>query len=735
MGYSDQVGTFQGERPFVLLELVIAGTTYRWSTHDAGDETNQVFYDGIILAAGQLDRAIMGPSPGGSDLQVRLANLDGSLDSLFSDWATSGNNIIEGKVTVRRVFDGETKANGRVLGVMEYARLIGIDEDRVATVDLVGLADLLFGYIIPPLVGDVMDALEVVDASLWDQNPSGTDDGLHIIQPGVRSRRVPVALGLFQLHTGRYDGVTSPGPIALHIGSVAGVDSHGSLHIVAVAPFDFKHYPTRAARVDDSGGPPDYLLPSERGAVLFNEAADGLHVDSVQITLDGKTAFVLVCKFSGAQVLPGGGGVMFSVVNKILGSQLRFPHPGELVEAVARFGNQGAWSTDADSASWDRLNERYSRVNTRILITSAVPAMEVIVDIARACYFDTFITAAGKLAAFTLQPLGGADPDYAGTLLDISEESDILVGSSRPFLTEPGERHGMINMVEVAYQQNIAEYLGRDPLSGLSITRPIYGASSYEEINEAAKTRHGDRIAKVTIGDPRIIPNLNSAETIARRVLALNPNPRVLLECTLSIRGTQLDLGDQVLVSHTLVPGWTTPHVCVVDSLVDDLERHHVSVVLVDYDDYYNLKAGYYSARTQWDVKTGSAAFNVDITNGSNLLQFGGALPNLTGVLAGDIFRAETAGNFFAKVIASVNVGADQVTLEAGGAGTGHEDGPLSSTFTTEADQRDWVILRSQKNRATAGGDYTVQAQKYACFGADDDGLFRDDTEAAYDYQ
>lgn len=738
MTYATSTDKVTGERPVLLLEIAIPEdsptTTYYFSTVPVVDDTNGRIYEPRILSAGSLDRALMGSTPGGQDVVMRLDGKDGGLDSLFSDFTGSGTNIVKGKVTIKRGFKSLAIANFQTVAVLQFARLISMNDQRVFTVEFKDKSERLFGAIVPPTVGEVLAALEVADSTLYDRTPEfDSSTGIHWENDDLDDI-VPVAIGTFgstailtKMHAVHHGSIN---------GGFSGFGRGRALSIVAVSPYAITAYPVVIREVDGEGNlvlnGRSYTYTSSstaRGDTTVNYGAD-----SVAITVNGVSMFAYVVRginLGRPQPMDSTGidlmaRVSFSGTANTEGDT-REPYPDELIEGLARMSDSGAWASDADTTSFAKLHKSIP-LPTGYIVWKTEKLYDLVLRIADAFKFDLFITRGGKLSVALLEPEGGASPAYSSALT-FTEEDDILSGSVNAVLPQDGSRHGLINEI------NVESYSIPVQSSGVETSR----IKNHTFSNSTSQTRH-DRVSVGEINGAPFVRTFKTAQAVAQRILSLYDDPRLLFSFSTLLRATQLELGDIVKISHSAVPGWLAERLCWVEQIVEDLDDYTTAVTVVDYDDALNAKAFVYSSVENTDVKGGSGLNRANITNGSSVITFSGASPNINGVEVGDIFSLEgwggatnTLTNRLNAIITAVDTGTPTLTLSD----SGGLDGPRNSTYTNETSIQNWKVFASQATRDSASrGEYsTAIADNRGAYCDDADDLFRDNTTAPYVYQ
>lgn len=715
-----------GEQPIVLVELVVGGTTYRWSTIDLHDTVSGAFYEGRIVRAGDLDRQMASEVPPVTDLRFTLHNLDDgagdNLDALLEDFATF--SMVASTITIKRGYQSVSLADFEEVAVVSYAAVRRVTTDRLIELEVKDDPTRQFGEIVAAPAQDVYDALTVADAATW---PADSD-----IKGG--DAPVPVVLGRYEMN-GRHDGVDARTEHFDHGGALGGQTFAGQVRFVALSPNDFDTSRLRLRAVDDAGeltklGDGEYDSPNQ--LVTW---------DTISITLNGGGWFVLIVKFQNALDRTGDWAFpafMLSTwrMNVEPYAPGRFvPTPWRVAEYVRGAAEAGddysAWATQADTASWDKIDE-HAGTRVRRIIYETTPVATVIGEALAQCRVDAYTARDGLFTASWIEPPGGPSPDFSSKLL-FSEIDDFL--SMEAEQPERG-RWSMANVINAHFAERAIagpELLQRVAMARRNRTDSglILAPDAITVENAASITRHNGHRQSANVGGSLIYVRADAVR-IAERERDIRPDPVWVVTVDTAWRGARLELAQIIRVDHTAIPGWSTDRLCVVYAITDRLESHRFTMRLVDFDAYLRSKAFYYNSIDNWRVANfADDGVTVGVTNGSAVCTFSGT-GDWAAAAIGDILHLETTDNQWQGLIASLDIVGPtySVTIES----TGGELGPTLADIVTEGAIEDWYVLRSQKNRGSPAGQYAVLDDKYGCYGADD-GFFRDDATAAYTYQ
>lgn len=720
--FSSAADKHAGETVIALISITDGSTTYRWSTStDVFDETNNVWYEPRIVDIGPVDRATSMGAPVESDLTVSLANVDGGLDALLSDFGTF--SPFKTTVTVSVGFASLPVSDYRKLATMHYAGVSGVSGDRVITVEFISDINRKMGSIVCPTYQEVYDALTVVDSTNWPTD--ALEDGNSV---------VPVVLGRYPLD-GTTDGVDAKG--WLESSNTVGAQAfRGTYRFVAVSKYDFdtsRMMVRPVLREDD-----------DRFRRFRHQTETDLQLtwDSISITLDGVTRYVLVVK----TFKYGDGNVDLYYLNAdVISFSCEPAVPGsaanedwrivDLVRGIIESAeNSTSWAADADTAGWSDIDSRTGTV-VRVTLAETTQAGDVLDEALTQCSIESYVDTDGKLAGLWVSPSPGVSPDYSA--VGFTEEDDAL--TFRAALPDSGRWsainvvHGRFSDAAKAGVQNESiltnmPFIGNVTVEGATVAGGGSGNSSIKIESATNITRQGRRLIASVGGS--FLSRILDAAALARRELDLRTDPRWVITVDFPWRAARIEMGDIVEVTHTAVPGWASARACVVYGISYDMGRHMATVTLVDFDAYLRGKVCLYDTMADWVVSEFSDdSLTAAIVNGSSVITFSDS-GKWEDALAGDIFETRSTDNQWQGIIASVNPGAKTITLESAGG----EVGPLPSTYVSEATNSDWKVLRSQKNRGTSSTNYAVQDDKYGCYGGQD-GFFLDDSEAAYTYQ
>ena len=715
-----------GKTIVTLVSLTDGVTTYRWSTGgtDVFDDTANVWYTPLIVDIGSIDRVMDVGAPRESDLQLSLSNADGSLDALFSDF--SSFSPINATATIKIGFSTQSVSAFKTIATMTFARVVGVSQDRVITLELVENLDRALGEIKPYTSQEVYDALTVADNTTY---PARVD----IING---ERPVPVVLGRYKLND-TLDGVTAGHSFASGT-ALDGQTFNGIVRMAAIGRYAFETTRMRAIPIDTDGNvrvATNGIVGGLWSAATFTSSFALIAWEDVTVTLGGLSWHVLVVKIKNNIADTSGIGAhgtwRFScepfAPQRIEVSDWR---AAECVRgAVESAENFTSWAAKADSTSWDTVNA-HTGTRMRRIIYETTRTSEVINDFLTQAQIDSYMTADGKLAGFWLVGTPGGTPDYSGSF-QVTEADDVL---SMDAELQTSGRWSVANSITAQYSPIgdifspfIAEFArlpqgARDVITGLA-------AESTVLEDATSISNHGRRYSESVGGD--LLYVLADSEALARRELALRADPRWLVPAAVPWRGAQVELGDIVELSHTAMPGWSANRACVVYAISYGVGDHRAILSLIDFDTYLRFKTCLYDTMADWVVSDNAdESLTVAVVNGSSVITYS-ANGNWEEAEVGDIVELRSATNQWQGTILSEDSGAKTHTLD----NTGGETGIQNTGYANEAAATAWKILRSQSNRDTASSNYDAQDAKYGCYAVGADGFFIDDSTAAYTFQ
>lgn len=716
--FSDASDKHAGERPVLLVSFTDGSTTYRWGTQDIYDTTNNHFYDGRIVATSPIDRPVSSAMPPLATFSLTLDNVDSGIDSLFSDYGSF--SPVDATITVKRGFESIAVADFQTICVMKFAGSPQITHDRLLVLDFVDDASRHFGEIVSPTAQVVFNAMTTADVGLWPSNPGIPGGDLC----------VPVVLGHYAM-TETIDGVDAAGKHFDHGGELGGYTFPGQCRIVAISKTQFDTADNFLRVVNEDGS--SWLYRAGKGSPNTS-----LTWGQETITLNGATWYLLVYKIVNSLT-----GIDYREYSPLFNAwrvsvkpyapdRGAFTHwrVAEFIKGACVAGDGfSAWANQADSDSWDRVNN-HTGTTVRQTIFKTTSVADVVSEALKQCSVYAYSTGPGKFAGLWIEPLGGPSPDYSAKV-GLTEEDDFL--SMDAEIPDDGD-FSVANVVTAHYSTR--EIKIEDAVAGIvkSLTKGVdsgvvFTSDSLTIESATGIARHNARRRTASVGGP-LLYLTQDALRLAERELDIRSDPRTVLLADLPWGAAHIDLGDIVRVTHTAIPGWSADRLCVVFGVADDFVAGVVTLTLVDFDAYLSGKVCLYDTMADWVVSDNAdEAITINIANASSVITFS-ANGNWEEALTGDIFEIRTTDNQFQGIITGKNSGAKTLTL----ASAGGEVGPLPATYTTETAVTMWKVLRSQKTRDTSSTNYAVQDGKYGCYGGQD-GFFEDDAEAAYTYQ
>lgn len=713
-----------GERQILLVSFTDGSTTYRWSTSEIFDDTNNVWYDPIIVATGQIDRPASSSMPPLATFSITVSNAQGQVDSLLSDY--SSFSPIDATVTVKRGFESIAVSEFQDVCVMRFAGVPSLTGDRLVRIEFEDDPSRQFGEIVSPTAQTVYNAMTTADSGLWPANTA---------IPGAETT-VPVVLGRYEM-VARSDGVDASNHHFDHGGALGGQTFPGQCRIVAISYTQFD-VATNTFGVVYSDG--TVVTPGSTQPHNPTTTNTSITWGQETITIDSVTWYVLIYKVKNALDSAGtwaNPNIMLNTwrvsVKPYAPDRIVFTHwrVAEFIKGACASGDDfSVWATQADSASWDKVNE-HTGTSIRRVVRETTPVSSVVGGALKQCSVYAYSTRSGKFAGLWVEPAGGPSPDYSSTV-QLTEADDFLTFSAE--VPVEGDM-AMANVITAHYAEHLLlghELIARiakagDEGSDFSL---LLAPNSVTVENAASIARHNGRRESAGVGGPLLYVKDDSIN-LAKRESDIRSDPRVIITADLPWRAAHIELGDIVRVTHTAVPGWSADRLCIVFGVVDDFVGGIVGLTLVDYHTYLSGKVCLYDTIDDWTVSQYSDdSVTAAIVNGSSVITFSGD-GDWEDVLAGDIFQNESATNQFQGIIDSLDTVANTITLVGGGG----EVGPLNSTYVNEAASTAWKILRSQKNRDTASTNYAVQDDKYGCYAVGADGFFRDDSTPAYTFQ